>query len=382
MEIFILFFIMLVIIALQARLFKKNCFKKFDYSCSFSRDEVFEGEQIEMRETIANRKWLPIPWLKSEITASKWLDFAGSKSVVTHNSRFVPSFFMIKSYQKVTRRWIVTCTRRGVFPVESIVLVSTDLLGKSSLSKSIEQRPTVMVLPQPADLSRMFVLPHYLQGDAPVKSQLIPDPFYVSGVREYLPSDPMKNIHWNATAKLGRIMVRNQEYTSRQSMTVVLNMQSRAFERGPAVDPDLLEKGIKVVAALLDETLESGIPVALAANTSLTLENGETIETTLNYGREHLMGLLRILARLPAEGTLDLQVYLKEQCRRLTSTDLILVTAFLTEEVADLLREMEAEGKRVTVYLLDTTYSVIPDNLTIYCPAVTLAEPGKGGAAG
>ena len=148
MEILVLFLIMLFIVVLQALIFKKLSFTKLHYHCGFSTDEAFEGDTIELVETIYNRKWLTLPWFKSELTTSKWLDFAGSQSSVTYDTRFVPSFFLVKGHKKVVRRWKVNCTKRGVYGIRTVMLVSTDLLGRQTVSKPVEVDSNVMVLPR------------------------------------------------------------------------------------------------------------------------------------------------------------------------------------------------------------------------------------------
>ena len=52
----------------------------------------------------------------------------------------------------------------------------------------------------------------------------------------------MSRIHWPATAQQQRIMVYNNDYTSRQSVTIILNMQSRQFEHQEVVDEDRMGK--------------------------------------------------------------------------------------------------------------------------------------------
>ena len=120
MPIIVILFMLAVLLWGQARLFGRKAFQNFEYRCSFDRPEAFEGDEIELVEEVYNRKWVPLPWFKTEITTSRWLEFAGSQSVVTYNTRFVPSFFLVKSYQKVTRRWKVKCLKRGIFPIESV----------------------------------------------------------------------------------------------------------------------------------------------------------------------------------------------------------------------------------------------------------------------
>ena len=106
---------------LQNQLYKQYAFKNIRYSCTLSCNECYEGDEIELIEEIVNRKWLPLPWLKAEITTSRWLSFAGAQSGVTGETRFVPSFFSVKGYSRVTRRWKVKCLKRGEFSIEQVV---------------------------------------------------------------------------------------------------------------------------------------------------------------------------------------------------------------------------------------------------------------------
>ncbi len=365
MPIFVILFLLAVLLWGQMLLFGKKAFQHFEYRCDFDRPEAFEGDEIELVEQVYNRKWVPLPWFKTEITTSRWLEFAGSQSIVTYNTRFVPSFFLVKSYQKVTRRWKVKCLKRGVFPIDSVILVSTDLLGQKVVSQKADISACVTVLPQTVDLAQMFVSARYLQGDNPVRNQLIPDPFYVSGVREYQPSDPMKNIHWNATAKLGRIMIRNMEYTTRQSITVVLNMQSRQFEQGEAIDQERMEQCIRVTATLLEETLENSIPVSLASNASLDGKDKETFESSQNFGREHIWGLLHTLAKFPKGSSLDFPSYLGTRGENFPSTDIQIVTPYLCDEIYDYARAAMREDKRVTIFLVGFPSANMPDDIEI-----------------
>lgn len=136
MEIAVVLLLLGLVLGGQVLLFSKYLFRNFRYRCSFDRQEVFEGEQIQMVETVMNGKALPIPYLRADIVTSRFLEFADTESSLTDETRFVPSFFMLKGYQKITRRWKVTCARRGELGVRSISLVSSDLLGLRTLSQS------------------------------------------------------------------------------------------------------------------------------------------------------------------------------------------------------------------------------------------------------
>ena len=46
---------------LQNQLYKHYAFKNLTYTCTLSKNECFEGDEIELIEEIVNKKWLPIP---------------------------------------------------------------------------------------------------------------------------------------------------------------------------------------------------------------------------------------------------------------------------------------------------------------------------------
>ena len=100
-------------------------------------------------ETVTNDKTLPVPWLKAELTTSRWLDFPEANSAVTGRNRFVSSFFSVRSRSRVSRVWEITCEKRGVYEMEHIVLVTSDLLGIVRLSlRAADHGGKLTVLPK------------------------------------------------------------------------------------------------------------------------------------------------------------------------------------------------------------------------------------------
>ena len=368
MEVFVLLLIMLTLVAVQSLIYKKFSFKKLDYRCDFNVDEAFEGDEIILTETVENRKWLPLPWFKSELTIPKWLVFADAQSVVTYRTRFVPSFFLIRGHKRVTRRWKVTCARRGVFKIETIALVSTDLFGSRTVSKSIPSNCQITVLPASFPLAEIFVRSNRLTGDFPVRFQLVYDPFLVSGVREYLPSDPMKQIHWNSTAKIGHIMVRNQDFSVCRSVMILLNLQSREYEydqREP-VDPDGVENCIRTAASVLEEAFKNSVPVGLAVNQKREKSNEVVKLYKAGLGREHVLNLLRILAALPEGGAPDFSKWLEQLVVDPEITDMILITTYVSKEIFRFCRKKKEEGKSVRILLLRAEGAEIPEDCDVY----------------
>lgn len=373
MELLALFAIAAAVIYLQNALFSRLALKRLDYRCSLSTAEAIEGDEIELVETIENRQWLPVPWLKSELTTSRWLDFAGSQSVVTDGTRFVPSFFMVRGYQRVERRWKVRCLKRGEFSVEKIVLVSTDLFGNLSLSRPVEVDAHVLVLPRPADYLPGLLSLRYLQGERAAPRHLLPDPFFRTGAREYDERDPSGRIHWGATAKTGRLMVYENEYTSRQNLGILLNMQTRAFENGGVIEREKLEDAIRLCAAAFRFALENQLPTRFFCNGNGTGDN-EPVITAESWGEDYTDSLLRTLACLQNRSTDGLPAFLGRLSGKLMVSDLLIITVYADESLCAFIAEQARLGIQSQVLLVD--YGA-PEGLAFPCPLMLF--PPKGG---
>lgn len=366
MEFIFIIVLVFIVVKLEIFIFKKNSFKNFEYRCYFEKNEVMEGDEVDLIEVVENHKMMPLPWLKSEITSSKWLDFAGAQSIVTDETRFVPSFFMLKSYHKTTRRWHVKCLKRGVYPIDKVVVVTTDLFGSYNHSNVYNVNTSLTVLPAPADLTNDFESAQNLGGDVIVRRNYIDDPFYRAGVREYTPRDPLSRIHWLATAKANTLMVHNNQYTADQDLLVILNVQSREYENYLVIDKEKVENGIKICAGFFEDTIISGIPVRFAANASLE-DNRNPIISNSFHGDEHIADLMQTLAHIPLKSSDAFSVFLDGPCRELSASDIVIVTPYISDFIFDFAKDKMDSGSRVKIiYTSALTDENVPDGFSVF----------------
>ncbi len=385
MEFIALLIVIGLAVWLQNRLYKKLAFRNLSYECSLSKNEVFEGEELELVEVVTNNKWLPLPWLKAEITTSKWLLIAEKTASVTESTRTISSFFVMKSYRRLERRWKIRANRRGNFTVDNITLVSTDLLGNVALSRPVPVKLALTVLPRPLDLDEVRLAPRYSSGELVVKRHLLEDPFFIAGVRAYTNREPLNRIHWNATAKEQELMVFNNECTSRKSITVLLNMQSREHEHHDIIDAAYVENCIRCCAAIFEDTLDSQTPLRLLSNGTTTADKShnagkfamnaeeapQDIATVEYWGEEHVMSLLRLMAGLQAYTVEEFPRWLNSIEDRLDATDLVIVTCYINEEICEFIRRQRLGGVNVRVFLLGRS-DWIPDDIELYDLAQSL----------
>jgi len=368
MDIIALLVIFFAGILLQSFLFSRYAFYKLDYKCEFSMKEAHVGDELFLVETVHNRKFLPVPWLKVDIHSSKWLDYAGTKSVITQENRRVTSNFFLKGYQKVTRYWKLTCLKRGIFTIDEVTLISGDLLGYSGVSVPITVGATIVVYPDTINLEEMFINTNYLQGDTIVKRWIIDDPFITAGTREYTPHDPMNRIHWPSTAKQGRLMVRKNDFTSRLKMSIILNIQSIEYEYDKVVYKERIEIGIRVVATLLDRALRMGMPVRFATNGCTIDERQKVIFTNEASGKEHVGEIMKILSKLELRNVKDFELFMADVMGHMENNEVILITSYINEGICEIVRTISRYNNIVKLFILDkfVDHGKLPGDIETY----------------
>lgn len=280
MEILIAALGCLAIFLVQLKVYRKYCFKQLDYHCYFSKSEVYEGAEIEFTEEIENRKGLPLPVFKSELTASASLDFADTHSAVTDGSRFVSSFFEVKGRCRVRRVWKIKCTRRGVYGIKNAVLVTSDIFGSEVFSLKPDcQLPEITVLPTDYPFNTDRIFSRNFCGDIPFKNPPFTDPFFTDGIREYTGTEPLKFINHNASAKENRLMVNTFDSSAESRISVVLDLSSHG------------EHSIKVCCYLLRQLERKGFCFGLY------IPSVPELSVPHAQGGEHLKRCLYSLAR-------------------------------------------------------------------------------------
>lgn len=392
--IFLALLISIIIVYLyQTRLFGKHTFDDIDYNVKVSTEEAFEGEDIFIYEEITNNKTLPVPYARVDTSLPQGLLFR-----ITEHERgtardtmrsHVGSVFVIKSRERIRRRWRVNCKTRGVYTVGGAVVVGNDLFGMNPVSKGFTCEPkkdnTIVVLPRPVDLDEHFTSSYYHSGDVITNHSLLTDPLMMAGSREYTTFDPMNRINWKQTAVHGKLMVNREEYTRRHRFNIMLNMNSRDIERDAARpgDPVSVEFAITVCASILDRISSENVPVRIISNTppeavsedlrADTEGVGHDILFTPAYeGKRDMISALRMLAAIkteiscPVEKMLDFVLEHKDVFAE--SGNLIVVSAYISERMIVFHDEMERAGVKVIFYVTTTNRNAgfIPPSVEVY----------------
>ena len=334
--------------------------------------EAFEDEEIEIIEEIDNAKILPLPWVRTEISCSRWLSFYGSSA----NSRdpaqkgLISGIFTLKGRQKCRRTWKVKCEKRGLFTIEDASIVVSDLFGLVRSARIIKLGQELRVLPVPADMKCGDMSGDVFIGELPVRRFVLPDPFVISGAREYSGREPMNRIHWAQSARCGSLMVYNNEFTTERRVLVLLNVQRSYHGEKQRISVPTLEALIKGAAFMLDYCCRTHTECALAANSPKPVysEPGE--------GYVHMMEQLRSLAELKSSCGEHIDDFISG-ADFTGFTDVVFVSSFLDEKCAETLRGLSRNGRSITIFSTDIEETDLCDVLHIPRKQYYLPDGGE-----
>lgn len=340
MELIAMALIVVVVIIAQFFLYDRFGFKNVTYNISISVPEAYENDEIEIIEEIENAKRLPLVWARSEISCSPYLMFKGQRSGKNEQNvqrGLIAGVFMLRGYKKCRRVWRVRCERRGIMKIENSTLTISDLFGLSQRARMFKADVSVRVLPAPAGMDMGELSGDLFIGNMQVRRFVLPDPFMISGAREYTGREPMNRIHWQQTARTGRLMAYKNEFTTERRIMIVLNMQ-RSETLCRALSDNALELQIKAAAFVLDMCQRMSAECALAANAS------ESLLIPAGSGSSYTINTLRQLAEL--ENVCG--EYISDMLSSIDFnefTDVIMITPFVSEDMGALLAGLTSKGK-------------------------------------
>jgi len=225
------------------------------HSLTFNREMRFGwarvGDMLEERFTLTNR--FPLP--------ATWLVIHDHSDLPDHHASIATGVDGAGTTQwKIESR----CTRRGVFTLGGTTLETGDPLGIYTLTLEDSTSSTVAVMPPVVSLPQFSVASKGWAGEGKTTTRSIEETVNASQVREMVPNDPMKLIHWKSTARRNKFYVRQFEGTPAGDRWIVLDLHA-ASQLGSGWD-STEEHGVILAASLATRALEEEHPVGLALN--------------------------------------------------------------------------------------------------------------------
>lgn len=328
--------------------------KRLRCTRQLSSSTAFAGEDGEMIETVGNYSPFIIPWLRLESHVSPYLRLGRQDSLQVLHETFYTSLFTLMPYQQILRTHKIRFLRRGQYDLGGAALTAGDIMGISRYSIEQTESPRILVFPRLLEPEQIPPVLSQQMGELSRRRQLMEDPFLVCGIRAYQPGDPIRDIHWPATARMGEAQLRLHDYSARTRLLVVLNVQGEDMQWQDRLDEklaDRLEYGISLAATVCIRALESGLSAGFAANTSADDSRNTTLLLPSD-GTAASETLLSTLARLKTTRHQHFPLFLKELGVH-RDLDVLILSSYDNEEIRQARQQLESSGSQVTFHLLE-----------------------------
>ena len=291
------------------------------------------GDHFEEHFTIENRSWIPMPLI--ELT-----DFS---NIPGYNPGRV---FSLKSRR--TRRWTSRgqFKQRGLFTFGPIELRHGDPFGLFARTVRIAGSRSVVVYPVVRPLGALDALAASTAGDEQLRGRVLDIPPNATTIREYVPTDSVKRIHWASSARLGRLMSRSFETREGGDAWIVLDLQALVHV-GEAPE-STLEYAMSLAASITDAALRRGSSIGLVSNDSRL----SVIEAA--RGDQQRKKLFEHFTLAQADGTVPLATLLTSQRHQWRHRGgLIVITPSADERWPEALLDLGVRGHRSLIVYLD-----------------------------
>ncbi|GIP35732.1 DUF58 domain-containing protein [Paenibacillus sp. J2TS4] len=346
-------FVSFIVVLAQSLIYKRLALKNLSVHRSFSKSAVFEGEDVQMVERIANRKLLPVPWLKLESLIHANLQFqkqfnlniSGGQMFQNHSS-----LFSLMPYTQITRRHHIRCLKRGAYSVNSATITCGDVLGMQSVFKTLPLQAELLVYPRAVPMDEIPLPYRSWQGELLVRRWMMEDPFMINGVREYRYGDSMKDVNWKATARTGKLQVHNRGYTADHRMMVCVNFEVSEEMWNAVTDPELIEKGIAYAATLTEDGIRQGMEVGFGCNGYTVDDPQHPVRIEPLSGQGQMTLLYETMAKLVIECNCEMSAFLEAEVRSgQQNTVYLLITSYVSGKIQEKIHRLESNGNRVEI---------------------------------
>ncbi len=267
-----------------------------EYDQRVSKAIAEPDEPLQLITVITNRRRRILPFIRLNENVPDALVISGDlrvEDIRGHRNALRSTAYMMPR-QRLTRRTDFTVPCRGRFLFLGAKLEGGDFLGLSTTERHYDLLRELVVLPRPAEADLVRRLMGGWMGDLSVNRFIMEDPVLTLGYRDYTGREPMKQIAWTQTARLGRMMVRCQDYTVERTVTVMLNTHTFAFG---SYGNQMLEAAFSLCRGVCEALEEQRIPYAFISNARCCGAPDGFGEVGDGLGQAHLMTVLEGLGR-------------------------------------------------------------------------------------
>ena len=240
------------------RLWTRYGMREVQYRRRLSGTRAVVGDTVTLDVRIWNRKPLPLPWVSADDLVTDGLVIRERPDLDLDaeqiGRRHLHNAWSLAWFERVVRHYHIDAERRGHFEFGPVRLLVRDILGRDAAAASLDMPAALTVAPRTLPLRRPGSTRAPL-GDRRARQSLFHDPALFGGVRPFQPGDPLRRVHWRATARLGVPVARRYEPAQGREVIIALDAQTIEGPYWEMAYDDAAFEGLCVAAASLARRL-------------------------------------------------------------------------------------------------------------------------------
>jgi uncharacterized protein (DUF58 family) len=329
----------ILLIRILAEIWPRHVLDALEYRREIGHQRTVVGDEVDVAVSLWNRTRLPIA------SASATDHLAEGLAIAEHETENLRVAASLRPYERVTQRFRLTPTRRGVHEIGPVRLGVAELFGShvphrdpGIAADTIIARPLTAPLVGP------------LPADAPLarrraKRSLYFDTNLFAGVRPYQPGDPVRSIHWRASARAAALQTKRFEPSLSGQVVLVFDVQTVEGPYWMLIYDDEAFEDMCVAALSIARTLVSQETATGFAAAGFSGSMQRYIFLPTRADRPQVSRIGDALARLTPESSAPLTELLAWLPRRVsTGTTLLILSARDPIPTAPLVRRLEQSG--------------------------------------
>lgn len=269
----------ILVVRVLAEVWPRHVLASLAYERSVTPRKTVVGDEVSLRMSLWNRSRLPIPFTISEDTLPEGLRVRvkGERRPYAPPGRESPAFLddptaavqisgPLRPFERLTRRSTIVPVRRGVHEIGPVHLRVAELFGSHSPQRDPGTEYTTVVA-RPMTAPVLGTSPATAPiARARVQRSLFTDPTLFAGVRPFQAGDPLRSVHWRASARERALQAKRYEPALSRQLVIVLDVQT---VEGPywllEYDEDVFEALCVAALSLTRSLVASDTACGLAA---------------------------------------------------------------------------------------------------------------------
>lgn len=357
----VLFMLLLVALAAVLQwLSREHCLDGLRAEVGIDRHVAECGENFTLITSVVNPRRLPVFFLhlSEQVPLDMRVELVGTGVVRLEafgSGATLEQTTYVMPRQRLTRTLTASIPRRGRYTLQDVTLQAGDFLGLEERDVRFPTYREIVILPTRADMVEFEPAFGKYLGDISVRRFILSDPILTAGFREYTGREPQRDISWPQSLRNGRLMVRQYDYTSERTATVMVNVFYGNREE--------IERCCSVARSVCEKLEEKRITYSFLTNACVTSSAGRWSYIGDGLGPRHLDTILEGLGSVTYGYLFPLSQLLEQAgTRREEARGFILITPALAAADMAQVRRLEREtGQRVLILSVSETEAVSCD---------------------